>query len=302
MQREDFEVIVIGGSYSGLSAAMALGRSLRRVLIIDGGKRANRFTPHSHNFITHDGSKPEDIAFLAKAQVLQYETVSFKSGFVIQVHREETGFLVTLGSGEEYLSKKIVLATGIIDLMVDIPGYEECWGKSVLHCPYCHGYEVRHAETAILGNGDYAYEFGILISNWTKRLSIFTNGKSTLTEAQKGNLSRHNIDIIEDRLVELYHTNGMLNHVNFENGVVRYLSTIYSKPQFMQHSGVSSQLGCELTNEGYIKTDQWQRTTVPGVFACGDNVTRLRTVSNAVSLGTIAGMMLNKEFIAEQFE
>lgn len=301
MKQEEFDVIIVGGSYSGLSAAMALGRALRTVLVIDSGKPANRFTPHSHNFITHDGKKPHEISSLAKDEVLRYQTVTFKEGLVIQAQRTATGFLVTLASGEVHVSKKIVLATGIVDQMLDIPGYAECWGKSVLHCPYCHGYEVRDAETGILGNGDYAYEFGMLISNWTKNLSIFTNGKSALTEVQQKNLAKHNIEIVEHKIVELLHANGMLNKVKLENGVVHPLSALYSKPAFIQHSDVATRLGCELTSEGYIKTDQSQRTGIPGVFACGDNVTKLRTVSNAVSLGTIAGMMLNKELIIEQF-
>lgn len=301
MQKEEFDVIIIGGSYSGLSAAMALGRALRTVLVIDSGKPANRFTPHSHNFITHDGKKPHEISSLAKDQVLRYQTVAFKEGLVIQAQRRATCFLVTLASGEVHVSQKIVLATGIVDLMLDIPGYAECWGKSVLHCPYCHGYEVRDAETGILGNGDYGYEFGMLISNWTNKLKIFTNGRSTMTDEQRTKLAKHNIEIVENKIVEIVHTNGMLEKVKFVNGIERHLIILYSKPAFIQHSNITTQLGCELTSEGYIKTDQSQRTSIPGVFACGDNVTKLRTVSNAISLGTIAGMMLNKEFVIEQF-
>ena len=280
---------------------MALGRALRDVLVIDGGKPANRFTPHSHNFITHDGRTPGEIATLARQQVMEYQTVRFKESFVIKAQRQGKDFLVTLGSGEEYLAKKVVLATGIVDLLPDIPGFRECWGKSVLHCPYCHGYEVRNTKTGILGNGNYAFEFGALISNWTKNLTIFTNGKSTLTGEQQSKLAEHNISIVEDHVRDFSHTDGQIHQINFESGTSYNVNALYSKPAFIQHSEISSQLGCELTSEGYIQADQSQRTTTPGVFACGDNVTRMRTVANAVSLGTIAGMMVNKELILEVF-
>ena len=157
MNNERFDVIIVGGSYSGLSAAMALGRALRKVLIIDGGKPANRFTPHSHNFITHDGRSPGEIAALARQQVNKYPTVKQVNGFVTSAERAANEFMVVLDSGASYSATKLVFATGIIDVLPNIPGLADCWGKSVLHCPYCHGYEVRNVKTGIIGNGDYAF-------------------------------------------------------------------------------------------------------------------------------------------------
>lgn len=301
MKKEEFDVIIIGGSYSGLSAAMALGRALRKVLVIDGGKPANRFTPRSHNFITHDGRTPGEIATIAKQQVEMYTSVTFKNGYAIDAQQYRPDFLVTVASGEAYISKKIILATGIVDLMPDIPGFAECWGKSVLHCPYCHGYEVRNVETGILGNGDYAFEFGTLISNWTKNLKVYADGRSTLTDEQRLKLAQHNIEIVEERIRDFSHTEGLIHQINLENGISHRLSALYARPAFIQHSEVSALLGCELTMEGYIKVDQSQRTSIPGIFACGDNVTKIRTVANAVSLGTTAGMMVNKELVQEYF-
>ena len=183
---KDFDVIIVGGSYSGLAAGMALGRSLRRVLIIDSGKPCNRQTPHSHNFITQDGKTPKEIATLAKQQVEKYETVTFFNGLATNGVKTKEGFEIQTASGETFFAKKIIFATGIKDIMADIEGYADCWGISVLHCPYCHGYEVRNEITGILGNGEYGFEFSGLISNWTKKLTLFTNGKSTLTTEQVG--------------------------------------------------------------------------------------------------------------------
>lgn len=299
--KEKFDVIIVGGSYAGLSAAMALGRALRKVLLVDAGKPANRFTPNSHNFITHDGKRPDKIVTLAREQVEKYASVRQVEGFVVSAEKVEQEFIVGLETGVQFFSTKLILATGIVDLMPVIPGFADCWGKSVLHCPYCHGYEVRNTRTGILGNGDYAFEFGSLISNWTRELIIFTNGPSTLNAEQKSKLDQHHIPVIEHRIKALHHDQGYLKGISFENGRSTTVSTLYARPEFKQHTNLPVQLGCELTPEGYIKIDSSHRTTVPGIYACGDNVTRLRTVSNAVAMGTVAGMMANKDLVTETF-
>jgi thioredoxin reductase len=174
---KDFEVIIIGGSFSGLSAAMALGRSLRNVLIIDGQKPCNRFTPHSHNFITHDGEAPATILEKAKKDVFQYPNVKYQADFVSESYKIESGFKVVTESGKTYTSKKLLFATGVKDILPEIKGLADCWGKSVIHCPYCHGYEARTQKTAILGNGDATFHYAMLVSQLTSKLTIFTNGK-----------------------------------------------------------------------------------------------------------------------------
>src|SRR5690606_28226163 len=142
--------IIIGGSYARLSAAMALGRSLRNVLIIDSGLPCNRQTPHSHNFITQDGEKPNVIAEKAKAQVLNYDTIKFYNGTAVSGSKIENGFVITTQTEEKFTAKKLIFATGIKDIMPDIKEFQACWGISVIHCPYCHGYEFRNQKTAIL--------------------------------------------------------------------------------------------------------------------------------------------------------
>ena len=160
-----FDVIIIGGSYSGLSAAMALGRSLRNVLIIDSGLPCNRQTPHSHNFITQDGKQPAVIAGKARTQVLQYNTVRFLNGRAISGKKTENGFTISTQKEEVFTAKKLVFATGVKDIMPDIDGFSACWGISVIHCPYCHGYEVSNEKTGILANGDIAFHYAQLIRN-----------------------------------------------------------------------------------------------------------------------------------------
>jgi thioredoxin reductase len=301
MENKNFDVIIIGGSYSGLSAGMSLGRSLRNVLIIDNGKPCNRQTPHSHNFITHDGKTPAEIAQLAKKDVEKYKTVKFYNGTVAKTIKTTEGFDVEISSGEKFHAKKLILASGIKDIMPDIQGFAECWGISVLHCPYCHGYEVKNEVTGILSNGDMAYEFSKLIFNMTKNLTLFTNGKAALTDEQIEKLNQNKIILNEDEIAGVEHENGSIQKIVFKNGKEIALQALYAKIPFEQNINASGDLGCELTEQGFMKIDIMQKTTVPGVFACGDNVTMMRSVANAIAQGNFTGAVVNKELADEEF-
>src|SRR5690606_17865245 len=171
---KDFEVIIIGGSYAGLSAAMALGRSLRTVLIVDSGLPCNRQTPHSHNFLTQDGKTPMEISKLAKQQVKKYETVQFYNGLAISGTKTTNGFEIVTDTNDKFAAKKLIFATGVRDIMPDIKGFTECWGISIIHCPYCHGYEYREKNTAIIANGAKAFHMASLINNLTNNITILT--------------------------------------------------------------------------------------------------------------------------------
>ena len=296
-----FDVIIVGGSYSGLAAGMALGRALKKILIIDSGKPCNAPTPHSHNFLTQDGKTPSAIATLAKQQVEMYDTITFFNGLAIKGSKTENGFEIQVVSGELFQAKKIIFATGIKDELANIEGVSDCWGISMLHCPYCHGYEVRNEKTGILGNGEHAYELAKLISNWTKDLTVYTNEKSSLTAEQTQKLSNHQINIVENHIERLEHKNGYLQNIIFNDGTQSEVKAMYSRNTFIQHCTIPESLGCALDDEGYIKVNPFQETTVEGVLACGDNTTRMRTVANAVAMGTAAGMTVSKKMILEQF-
>ncbi len=299
--KKDFDVIIIGGSYAGLSAGMALGRALRNVLIIDSGKPCNRQTPHSHNFLTQDGKTPKEISTLAKQQVEKYETVKFYNGLAINGIKTENSFEITTQANDKFSAKKLIFATGVKDHMPDIEGFADCWGISVIHCPYCHGYEVKGEKTGILTNGDFAFQYAQLIRNWTKDLTIFTNGKSTLTQEQTAKIRKHNIPIVEKEITFLKHQNGNVQEIVFADNSTFGLKAIYSRPDFEQHCKIPKELGCELTEQGLLKVDMFQKTTVENIFACGDNASPLRAVSYAVATGNIAGAMVNNGMTEEEF-
>ncbi|PXY44419.1 NAD(P)/FAD-dependent oxidoreductase [Flavobacterium hydrophilum] len=301
MKKDNFDVIIIGGSYSGLSAAMSLGRSLRQVLVIDSGLPCNRQTPHSHNFITHDGETPAAISAKARLQLELYKTVQFYNGLAIKVLQAENGFEVTTESGDVFTARKLLFATGVKDLLPEIKGFADCWGISVLHCPYCHGYEVKYEKTAIIANGEMGYEYAKLISNWTKDLRLCTNGKSELTPEQTQILKNHGVLILEEEINFFENNAGYISNIVFKNGEKIAVKAIYARPPFQQHCQLPQVLGCELNEQGLVKVDFMQKTTVPGIYASGDATTQMRSVALAVSSGSFAGAAINKELIDEDF-
>ncbi|MEC5145505.1 NAD(P)/FAD-dependent oxidoreductase [Chitinophaga sp. 212800010-3] len=298
---EKYEVIITGGSYAGLAAAMSLGRALRRVLVIDSGLPCNRQTPFSHNFLTQDGVAPAAIAAAGRAQVAQYPGISFLQGIVTTGQQTDEGFRLTTADGRQLEARKLLFATGIKDEIPSLKGFAECWGISVLHCPYCHGYEVRQQPTGILARGDDAWEMAKLISNWTDQLTIFSNGPAALLPQQLEKLAARNISVNEKPVSEILHENGRMNTLLFDDGSRQALHALYARPAFRQHCPVPEALGCELTDSGHIKTDIMQATTVPGIFAAGDATTPMRAVAAAVAAGTMAGAAINRALQEEDF-
>jgi thioredoxin reductase len=285
----------------GYLQGMALGRAIRRVLIIDSGKPCNAQTPYSHNFLTQDGRPPRQIAETAREQLNQYQTVEHHAGVATSGRKTDGGFDITTASGKTFTAKKLIFATGVRDLMPPITGFAACWGISIIHCPYCHGFEVRNEKTGIMAKGDAAFEMAKEIYNWTKDLTLFTNGPSLLSKEQAEKLKQKGIRMVETEIQEFVHREGQLRHVALKDGTQVVLKAVYARPSYEQHCTIPETLGCGLTEGGHVKVDAFQRTTIVGVFACGDNCTPLRSVSNAVAMGTIAGAMVNKALVTEEF-
>lgn len=301
MEKENLDVIIIGGSYSGLSAAMALGRSRRNVLIVDSQLPCNRQTPHSHNFITQDGATPAEIAHKALEQVLKYPTITLLNTIATDAQKTENGFTVTTDADDTFTTKKLIFATGIKDLLPPIKGFTECWGISVVHCPYCHGYEIRDQKTAIIANGPKAFHIASLVYNLTKEVTIITSGKAEFTHEQLVKLTHHQIPVIEKEIAEIVHNNGHLTEMIFKDGSSEQYQAAYAAVPFVQHTDLIEKTGCSLTEQGHVLVDKTGKTTVEGIYACGDNCAPMRSVATAVATGNLAGAMVNMELVHEQF-
>ncbi len=302
MNNNDFyDVLIIGGSYSGLSAAMSLARSMRSVLVIDSGEPCNRQTPYTHNFLTQDGNSPDEIRTVAKSELELYEHMTFANTKAEAANRIPNGFEVETANGVYYKGRKLLLASGVRDILPKVEGIAECWGISVLHCPYCHGYEVKNEKTILIANGTAAFEAAKVISHWTKDLIILTNGKSKLKPDQLDLLELRGIPVVESRVRSLVHQNGKVNTVLCTDGTSYDTTTVYAQSKTEQHAPLAKELGCKFNRHGLIKVDVLQKTSEPGIYACGDNSSKGRSVAVAVAAGSVAGIFINKELVDEAF-
>jgi thioredoxin reductase len=301
LSEPSFDALIIGGSYAGLAAATTLGRARRRVLVLDAGRPCNRQTPHSHNFLTRDGETPARLAAIAREQLRHYPTVQLLAATAVQAEAAAEGFRVTTAEGGHYAGRRLLLATGVVDELPPVPGLAECWGISVLHCPYCHGYEVRDQPLAVLANGDAAFEFARLIRQWSPDLRLLTNGPSTLTPEQAARLRARGIRIIETPLQAVEHRAGQLQQLRLADGSALPLTALFARVPNRQSSALPAQLGCALNEQGLLLVDELQRSTVPGVYAAGDNCSPLRQVAAAVAAGSRSGAFINHELVTLDF-
>jgi thioredoxin reductase len=292
------DVIIIGGSYSGLSAALALGRSHRNVLIIDANEPCNARVPHSHNLLTHDGVAPKVLREQAIADVAKYPTVKFQNGRATEVSGTNGAFTVRTADGTEHRTRKLLLALGVHDELPAIPGLADCWGISAAACPFCHGYEVSGKRIAIIGNTPDTFDYAHLLHNWSLQLVVLTNGPATFTSEQRTTLTSKGIEIMEQTIEKVMHDDGQVSTIHFHDGSSRAVEGLFLRSKTTVRSPFVETLGLERTEQGLIKVDPMQRTNVPGVYGIGDCTTPIRAISMAIAAGNMAGAVLTHELVA----
>lgn len=285
-----YDTIIIGGSYAGLSAALALGRSLRCVLVIDGGEPCNRFAAHSQNFITQDGRPPHQIVADAKAQIKRYDTVYFTTDTAVEMRGKNDAFVITTASGTDYKGRKLLFATGLHDTLPDLPGVRACWGNTIIHCPYCHGYEVKQRPTAIFSNNEHAPFMVRLIGNWTDELTLLTDGPATFDTAA---IIAAGISVDERPLEAVAHDQGRLKQVQFKTGKPLSVAAMYLQPAVAQKCLLPEAHGAATDEQGFLVVNNAYETTLEGIYAAGDCTSSFRSVANAVAQGNLAGAMIN---------
>ena len=293
------DVIIIGGSFAGLSAAMYVARARRAVCVIDGGSPRNRFAPHSHGFLGQDGSEPGAILAAARSQVAAYPTVSFIEGKAIKAAKTPDGFSITLASGEVVESALLVLAFGISDELPSIPGLAERWGKSVLHCPYCHGFEFSGRLLGVLSVSPRSVHQAALIADWGPT-TLYLNGGPE-PDAESMSTLRSRGVAIEPMAVKTLHGEGAeLSAIELAGGRMSRVDALYLGPRTRLNSDIASQLGCELEDGTFgqvIRTDSQKMTTVPGVYAAGDITRSVHNVTWASADGVTAGTAAHQSLV-----
>lgn len=294
-----FDTIIIGGSYSGLSAAMTLGRARRNVLVIDANEPCNARVPHSHNLLTHDGVPPHLLRTKARADVAKYPTVQFLDGRAEQLGGTDGAFTVRTSDGTEHRGRKLLLALGVRDELPPIKGLAECWGISAAACPFCHGYEVRDQRLVVIGNAPENVHYAKLIRNWSDRLTLCTNGPSSFDNEQLEALRKQGIALVENTIAEVLHEQGQVKALLFADGSRRNADTLFLRSDTTIPNALTETLGVERTDLGLLKVDAMQRTNVAGVFASGDCTTPMRALSAAFASGTMAGAAITHELLPE---
>jgi len=294
----EFDAIVVGGSFAGLSAAMQLARARRRVLIVDAELPRNRFSHASHGFFGQDGRKPADIIADARAMVLAYPTVDFVKGEAVHAARTDDGFAVTLANGDKHEVARLVLATGLIDELPEVPGLVERWGKSVFPCPYCDGYEVAGRRIGVLATFPQIHT-AMLLPDWGDT-TFFTNEAMTLDDEQTAALHGRGVAIETAPVVALIGDAPALSGVQLAGGRVTPIDALFTVGTTRMASPLAEQLGCEF-DEGplgpVIRTDEFQATTVPGVYAAGDAAQAFANATMASANGVMAGVGAHQSLV-----
>ena len=293
---QTFDVIVAGGSFAGLSAAMQLARARRRVLVVDTGLPRNRFAHASHGFLGQDGRPPAEIIDAARAQVLAYPAAELRLDEVTHAASTGDGFEVRLASGATARARRVVLATGVIDELADLPGLRERWGRTVLHCPYCHGYEVADGRLGVLAVSEASLHQALLLPDWSSAVTLFTNGAFEPSEEQRRALAARGVRIDPRRVIEIVGEGERLDGVRMggsAGGTVVPLDALFTGSRTRMASPLADQLGCAMDDGPFgpvIRTDAWKETSVPRVFAAGDIARVPHNVTWASADGVTAGI------------
>jgi thioredoxin reductase len=296
-----FDVIIIGGSYSGLSAALSLGRTCRKVLVLDNNLPCNRYSKISYNFLTQDGKPKTFIREIAEKEVLNYPTIEIVKGTAIYGQKMLDHFEITTLKGDCYRARKLLFASGINDILPEIKGFAECWGNSVVHCPYCHGYEYQNRKTAILGEGAAAIIMAKILKNLTSDIVLISNKISRFDQNDLSKLTQNNIRVVQSEPREILHNSGKIYGITLLDDVQIDVELLYTTLPFKQSCKIPQVIGCKLTKEGLISIDDQQRTSVKGIYACGDNSSMMRSISTAVYSGNLAGAVINMDLATELF-
>jgi thioredoxin reductase len=285
---EQFDAIVVGGSYAGLSAALQLARARRRVLVVDASRRRNRFAGNSHGFLGRDGQPAADIAAIGRRDVAAYPNVHWHDGAALDARAEGDGFLVELEGAPAAHGRRLVLATGVRDELPQVPGLAERWGRSVFHCPYCHGYELQQGDIGVLANSELSFHHAMLLPDWG-RVTLFTNGRFEPNDEQRAAMARRGVAAIEETLVARIEDAAT---VVLADGRRLPMAGLFTFGRTHMASPLAERLGCAF-DEGpmgrFIRTDERKQTTVPGVYAGGDAARAAGNVAIAVADGAMAG-------------
>jgi thioredoxin reductase len=295
------DVIVIGGSFAGLAAALQLGRARRTVIVLDTGLPRNRFAGHSHGLLGHDHKPPLDILAEARQQLARYPTIKLVNARADSVSGAIDGFSVRTADGENLGARRVILSYGVADQLPNIPGFAESWGTSVVPCPYCDGFEVAGQHWGFVWSGPQSLQSAKLFLDWTDKLTVFADGRDLASDIQ-ADLARRKVQVVEGRIIEIAHHHGHIATVNLDTGRHIAVDILFAQPRNKPSASLHESLGLATidTPTGIVlKVDERRVTSRPGIYAAGDLTTPfLPSVTQASSQGAMAGIFAQQSMLS----
>ena len=295
MEEQIYDVVVVGGGAAGLSAALVLGRARRRVAVIDAGEPRNAPAAHMQGFLSRDGMPPADLLAAARVEILGYG-VEIINDRVVEITE---GFTLSLAGSRAVTARRLLLAAGAVDQLPDIPGARERWGRDFLHCPYCHGWEVRDQPIGVISTGPGSVDHAHLLRQWSRDVMFFTHTHS-VTAAEREVLDARGIQVIDGQIAELSIVNDRLDAVQLTDGGSIPRTALFIRPALhARDDSLLKSLGVEVDEGGFAKVDATGRTTVSGVWVAGNASNPRAQVITAAGEGSAAAIDINNNLVEE---
>lgn len=294
------DVIIIGGSFAGLAAALQLGRAGRKVTVLDTGLPRNRFARHSHGLLGHDHKPPLDILVEARRQLARYPAIRMVNARADSVSGAIDNFTVLTADGQSLAARRVILSYGVTDQMPDVPGFAEGWGTSIVPCPYCDGFEVAGQHWGLVWSSPQSHQSARLFLDWTDKLTVFADGHDMAPDIQ-ADLARRKVPVVDGRIIEIAHHEGHIATVNLESGRHVAVDVLFAHPRNKPSAGLHESLGLATvdTPTGIVlKVDERRQTSMPGIYAAGDLATPfLPSVTQATWQGAMAGIFAQQSML-----
>lgn len=297
----EYDVAVIGGGAAGLSAALVLSRARRRVVVIDAGEPRNAPAARMQGFLSRDGMPPSELLAIGRGEVAAYDG-HLAQGTVTSITRtDDATFEVRFGNGYVLAARRVLVTTGLRDQLPDIPGVRERWGRDLLHCPYCHGYEVRDQRLGVLGGTPGAVQHALLVRQWSDDVVYFDH-TGTLTTHEREELVARAIGVVEGQVARLVIEGDVLQGIELTTGQVVRRDAVFVRPTLVPHTDLLTDLGCATHDNGWVVADPTGRTSVSGVWAAGNAANPRAQVITAAGEGSTAAIALNNDLVEEDVQ
>ena len=293
------DVIIIGGSFAGLAAALQLGRARRRVTVLDTGLPRNRFAAHSHGLLGHDHKSPLDILAAARQQLARYPSVNLVNARAAGLTGRIDDFAVKTDAGESLAARRVLLSYGVADQMPAIAGFAECWGQSIVPCPYCDGFEVADRHWGLLWSGPQSHHAVSLYHDWTDHLTVFANGHDIAPDI-RADLATRKVEVVDGSVVTISHAAGQIAGVNLDTGRHVAIDVLFAHPRNQPSASLHAALGLETADTPVgiaLKVDDRHQTSLPGIYAAGDLANPMASVTLATAHGAMAGIFAQQSML-----